>query len=66
MNMRDFPELTAADIHRIEARAHQLRAEYMRDLISAFGRRIATLSRKTAMLFHRRRGMNSHPHSLTH
>lgn len=65
MNMRDFPELTAADFQRIEARAHQLRAECMRDMMAAFGGKFATLLRKPANLFHRRRELNTAHHSLT-
>ncbi|WP_138161754.1 RSP_7527 family protein [Parasedimentitalea maritima] len=53
MNKIEYPQISAADIRNIEARAHQLRAEAMRDLFRALGRAIAALPRKISGLFHR-------------
>jgi len=56
MSQFDTPNLTAADIRAIEARAHQLRSEAMRDMMRALGRGIAAVPHKVVSLFHR-----SHP-----
>ena len=56
MSQFDTPNLTAADIRAIEARAHQLRSEAMRDMMRALGRGIAVVPHKVVSLFHR-----SHP-----
>jgi len=54
MKLTDFPELTSAEIHQIEARARQLRGEYIQEGMVAAGRKIATLLRLPATLFFRR------------